>query len=321
MSMKTLLEIKETQSNKAFQQWRDSFIERVVPVELSKIGESPFHGAVEASFIGTLPVTRLTQSGVRVEATSRTVRRHSKNDTFTACILEEGILKNIQYDRSGVQKAGEIVIYDRRPQTVVSEDKSRALLIEIPRERIEGIVGPSQVYSSLTIDTTVASTAIVSTFFRQLLQINDLLSPQASTQMSSIGVDLIVACLAERMAKDLPHRLHGTLVVQRAKLSIESNLGNPKLSPAYLALTVGISLRQLQSLFQERGLGVSELIWERRLQVAAQRLSDPLIIYENIGTIANISGFISQSHFTRKFKERYGYSPREYRKLKASALR
>ena len=32
-----------------------------------------------------------------------------------------------------------------------------------------------------------------------------------------------------------------------------------------------------------------------------------------LGTLAYGCGFLSQSHFSRRFKERYGLSPRDYR--------
>ncbi|MCL1753622.1 hypothetical protein L3X18_23320, partial [Vibrio parahaemolyticus] len=86
--------------------------------------------------------------------------------------------------------------------------------------------------------------------------------------MSSIGVDLLVASIAERLAQDTPRNLAGTVIVQRAKAYIEANLGDPTLDPSQLAISMGVSLRRLQQLFQEQNRNISDWIWKRRLETA-----------------------------------------------------
>ncbi len=134
--------------------------------------------------------------------------------------------------------------------------------------------------------------------------------------MASIGIDLIVASLSERMAQEVPRSVHGNVTVQRAKAYVEAHLGDPGLDPPHLAAAMGLSLRRLQELFHERGRHISDYIWDRRLETAAKRLSDPACAHLSIGMLAYGCGFASQAHFARRFKDRHGLSPRDYRRTR-----
>ena len=142
----------------------------------------------------------------------------------------------------------------------------------------------------------------------------DALSPNMAERMSSVGVDLLVAAVAERMAMEAPAPIQGTVTVQRAKAYIEANFSDHDLDPPKLAAAMGISLRRLQELFHERGRHISDWIWERRLEVSAQRLADPGQAHLSIGTVAYGCGFVNQAHFSKRFRDRFDVSPREYRR-------
>ena len=47
--------------------------------------------------------------------------------------------------------------------------------------------------------------------------------------------------------------------------------------------------------------------------VAAKRLTDPACAHLSIGMLAYGTGFASQAHFARRFKERHGLTPTEFR--------
>ncbi|MGA7992382.1 MAG: helix-turn-helix transcriptional regulator, partial [Thermoanaerobaculia bacterium] len=98
----------------------------------------------------------------------------------------------------------------------------------------------------------------------------------------------------ERLTQDLPARL-------REDLTAES-----------LAEIAGVSLRTLQRIFRER-FDTSPMTWlmEARLLEAARLIragDDP------VTKIAYRVGFKDPSHFTRRFKSRFGVSPNEYRR-------
>jgi AraC-like DNA-binding protein len=59
---------------------------------------------------------------------------------------------------------------------------------------------------------------------------------------------------------------------------------------------------------------VSSYILRRRLEECARQLSDPHWSGHSIAEIAFAWGFNSASHFTRSFRDRFGASPRHYRR-------
>ena len=83
-------------------------------------------------------------------------------------------------------------------------------------------------------------------------------------------------------------------------------------------LRLDISGAHAARLFKQcTGLGFREYTKKKRLQMAAERLK---ITDKPIKTIAAEFGYQSLSHFTRRFKEQFNLSPREFRKSRQLEL-
>lgn len=210
-------------------------------------------------------------------------------------------------------QAGDVVVIDHRPAVLTCGPGSQCLFLELPRERLENLLGPARLYTALTIGAHLGATTLATMFFHDLIRVRRQLTPEAAARMTAIGGDLIVASVAERLAQEVPQPLHGTVLVQRAKAYIEAHLHEPDLDPPSLAAALGLSLRRLQELFHTRGQHISDYIWQRRLETAARHLVDPACAHLSIGVMAYHCGFASQAHFARRFKERHGMTPSEYR--------
>jgi Response regulator containing CheY-like receiver domain and AraC-type DNA-binding domain len=80
---------------------------------------------------------------------------------------------------------------------------------------------------------------------------------------------------------------------------------------AHLAGFTGHNASYLSTLFQkEMGIPISDYILSKRIEAAKNMLKYSTYSYAEIGaTLA----FSSQSHFTRAFKQRTGYTPKAYR--------
>lgn len=100
--------------------------------------------------------------------------------------------------------------------------------------------------------------------------------------------------------------------VRRASEAIQQRLHESALTPESIAREQGVSRRYLDALFKRlEKRSLSAAIRDSRLERAAQTLrtqSDLKLL-----TLALSLGFENQSHFARRFKQRFGVSPTQYR--------
>ena len=95
---------------------------------------------------------------------------------------------------------------------------------------------------------------------------------------------------------------------------VEGRLGDPGLSVGAVAAHFGISKRYLHKLFEPTGETFSRHVLQRRLERAAADLAAPEQARWPIAEIAFRNGFSDLSYFNRRFKARFGATPRDIRR-------
>lgn len=88
-----------------------------------------------------------------------------------------------------------------------------------------------------------------------------------------------------------------------------------ELSAEGIGRALGLSVRSLYRLFEERDKSLSETIREARLRRCAQQLRAASHSHESLTDIAFRWGFKDSAHFSRAFKQHFGMTPRDYRRL------
>jgi AraC family transcriptional activator of tynA and feaB len=108
-----------------------------------------------------------------------------------------------------------------------------------------------------------------------------------------------------------PSTQHAHKLFMRVRTLIKDRVADPEFGPPEAASEAGISLRYLQKLFTQRGLTCTDFIYSLRLNHAARLLDRRSLLdtREPISTIAYQCGFRDYTHFARKFRHRFGYSP------------
>lgn len=99
----------------------------------------------------------------------------------------------------------------------------------------------------------------------------------------------------------------------RALGFIRENICDPTLSPAVVAHACGISASYLHKLFSAAGTTVGRVVLDMRLNLCRERLSEHRHAHTPISSIAYDLGFNNPAHFSTRFRDRFGMSPREFR--------
>jgi AraC-like DNA-binding protein len=153
--------------------------------------------------------------------------------------------------------------------------------------------------------------------YRLIVQLHG--NEQGGKRLPVVVLDVVAVTMADQMADQIDEPValqdmrRGKLV-ERIRMFIESQLGDPQLSPAAVAAAHHISLRYLHKLFEPEPCGVAGLIRQRRLERCRDDLLDPAQADRPVAGIAARWGFSSAAHFSRVFREAYGLPPAEFRR-------
>jgi AraC-like DNA-binding protein len=141
----------------------------------------------------------------------------------------------------------------------------------------------------------------------------------ASATVAASSIDLARALLvsADRSGRHTRQVFAETLLT-RVRTFTRLHLADPDLTPARIAAAHSISLRQLYKLCADADLSLEQWIIDERLQRVRHELTLPDRRHVPIGTIALGWGFRDPTHFGRRFKARYGTTPRQWRQSAAA---
>ena len=94
---------------------------------------------------------------------------------------------------------------------------------------------------------------------------------------------------------------------------VRAHLGDPRLSRSSIAAAYHMSPRTLDRLFTGEPWSVSGLIRHERLEAVRRDLADPLLSGRSVAALAARWCFFDAAHFSRVFRQHYGYSPSQAR--------
>jgi AraC-like DNA-binding protein len=232
-------------------------------------------------------------------------------------LLQTGGSLNIDADgRRETLSAGRLILTDlARPETYATEAGSNIVLF-VPRELLDDALPQSLDLHGVAL--TGGCAALLSEHMRALVRNAGLLTASELPALNQATVSLLAASIAassQALAQARP-AMEVTLLRQACRY-VDLHLTDAELSAEEICRFFKLSRATLYRLFEPYG-GVARYIKERRL-LRVHALLASATQRQHLGRLADDYGFKTATHFSRAFREQFGYSPGEVRQVRREA--
>lgn len=269
-----------------------------------------FVGRLDAGQLDTLRLSYCECGPCEVTRTRRNVSSDGIDDIIM-CIRLEGRSLFSQAERRVTIEPGTVMLQDAgRPMKVRFLEQTASIFLNIPRHMVQARIGDSNLDRVLTAGMPLAE--VTSDFLSSVTERMHAIEPVAHRRLADQVLGLVsLAFTGTDGAAPLSSARANAL--RRLKAEIEKRLSAPTLTPSGAAAGAGMSVRYANALLAEEGTSLERYIQQRRLEQCRRALEDPLQSHRMVGELAFAWGFSDHSHFTRRFREAYGITPRECR--------
>jgi len=296
-----------------YEQWRALLRPLCGRHDLVGADPNTFSGQLRPLSVNGMTVTAADiccNNAHRFERTQRDIRLDDL-DHYKAVFQVAGQSTIYQNDQCVQLAVGDVALIDvARPITWVSESGSvRHLSLHLPRRSLVSHLGFEPHGGTYRRSGTPAGRLLYEVVL-DALKGGGSACPPADSYMQLAVYNLLGALFAPPDSPSLSSG-HANKLFMRIRGLIKDRFADPDFGPPEAASAAGISLRYLQKLFTQRGFTCTEFIYSLRLNHAARLLDRRKLlgICEPISAIAYDCGFRDYTHFSRKFRHRFGYSP------------
>jgi AraC-like DNA-binding protein len=288
-----------------FEAWRQG----VAGFNVLRSGDTtaPFRAKIDAWTLDGMAITSGPQSAARFVRT-REMAHTDAHDGYLFVFLRRGSWSGDADGLSVIVGPGELIALDlTRPVTTDSTDIDSVTAV-VSRNAIEATMPePPEVHGRALEG---AAGRLLAEHFLSLVHHLSAIDEKAAPAVIQATVNLIVASFASIGPQGEPRS--ATSVRHRVRTYINQNLTSQGLSPETIGKKLAIGRSALYRAFAPFG-GVKAYLRKRRLEAAHALLVDPKE-QRSIAEIAYALHFASVPHFSRTFRSRFGYSPRQARR-------
>ncbi|TYR31598.1 helix-turn-helix domain-containing protein [Mesorhizobium microcysteis] len=295
---------------KRYAAWRDAICDVYVHVDVKAADPERYRGFIREAKFGGVVLTDILLSEQNIRRNRQHISRLDK-ECYYLQLLHKGSISVVQGGEVHKSNAARGAIFCATEQYELhGHGEVRSFYLEIPRDEFALRFPRERIPVSAALNTTQGLGRIATEFCATLATEGSRLEDGVRAGLGSQLMDLLAFSLMTSEG-DMP-AAEGA--VQKARLRsvqqwIETHIAEPDLSLERVATANGMSLRYLHLLFRNCDMSASEWIWNRRLQLAYDRISRGDGV--SITAIAYDHGFNSSSHFSTMFRRKYGLSPRD----------
>jgi AraC family transcriptional regulator, positive regulator of tynA and feaB len=285
--------------------WTDALTELCGQFDVDPLDASSLEGQINYKTVSRLKLCQIEVSQHRL---AHPVSRGKAGDHPYVKILFQtyGVSHFEQDGRRFDLAPGDCLVYDVScPHSIVSPSLTRHEVVVVPKELLMERGFHSAKLPACKLSARTGAGRIAHDFMQAAFGEAALLSPQTALGVADTLIDLLLLPLRE--AGTTFDRGGPLALYVRAQAFIKEHLRDPDLSIEQISAELGCTKRYLHMLFSERGMTVSDYIWQARLQHCRQELETHG--GKTITDVAFSWGFSSSSHFSRVFRKYFGIVP------------
>lgn len=264
------------------------------------------------------PMAKVTSRSHYVFRRSWDHIRDNKENLITLRYVKRGEMSISQMGKTCLLKAGDFIFtrsntplrYENLP---VNQEASEWMFIVFPLEVIHRYF-PLGVPVCTGIRTPADRQLAMPMIMSMLCDVGESIDREVTDSLVA-GLLKEAALLAEQQGALVgPRQSIGEKRIEDIISYISLHLANPELSLSTVAEGCKISPRYLCHLLKEHKTTFSQLLWAGRLNESKKWLLKLDKKHYGVSEIAYMTGYKSVAHFSRMFREKFGCSPREFRR-------
>jgi AraC-like DNA-binding protein len=294
------------------ERWRASLGAAFCDLVPGQLGdEGPPRGALRGGCLGAASVFTVSGSPQTVRRTTTAVRQ-SPADMLKVCVQLRGRATVHQDDREIVLLPGQLALYDiGRPYELRLEGIWTCAVMAVQRDRVA--LSPAGLTGAMERAHLAGRGPglLLSQFITSTVNELDAVAPAASGMLDEAGACLLAGTLTsdgDRAAAS------GHDAVRNQVLGyIRTHLEDPRLTRATVAAAHHMSPRTLDRLFSGQPWSAGGYIRHERLAAVRRDLENPALRHRSVSALAARWCFFDAAHFSRLFREEYGYPPSQAR--------
>lgn len=308
------LSITEVPKRERLEWLREVIGREYVKVEISPPADGGLFNEMAIHPWEDLRLSVIRSSAIAIERLAGEPYQASQ-DAYFAVVLLSGRYALEQQGREVFLKPGDIAFYDAtRPHRIHCPGSFSKLIVSIPRTLLRDRIAGMEHCTALRIPGHEGIGRVASQFLRCAAGQAGTLKPCEFLPLAQQSLELLSMAAASVRPLDISRFRSRSLSLYRVKDFVERHLADPSLNTVLIAKAVGLSSRYVNDLFEDEATSLMRHVWQRRLEKCRKDLEDPAHAGHRVSEIAFRWGFNDLSHFSRAFRQRFGCSPRDYRR-------
>jgi AraC family transcriptional activator of tynA and feaB len=296
--------------------WTDALTELCGKFDVDPLDASSLEGQINYTSVSRLKLCQIEVSQHRIA--HPVSRANTTEHPFIKILFQTyGVSHFEQNGRRLDLMPGDFLAYDVScPHTIISPSLTRHEVVVVPKDLLQEHGFHSTKLSACKLSARTGTGRIAHDFMHAAFGEAPKLSAQTALGVADTLIDLLLLPLRE--AGTAFERGGPLALYVRAQAFIHEHLRDPDLSIDQISAELGCTKRYLHMLFSERGMTVSDYIWQARLQNCRQELEA-----QGGKTITDVAfswGFSSSSHFSRVFRKYFGIVPSSIHKTHQGSL-